>query len=163
MSIKEGFIKEIEIETKKTKQIIESFKDEHLDYSPHAKSMTVKDLASHVVELHNWIHQAATKDAFDFHVDYQKSQDNTVQEILNTLNNGLDLNKKAIESFTDEDWTKNWSLKAGDHVIATLPRVAAMRYILLNHMIHHRGQLTVYLRLLNLPVPGIYGPSADDK
>src|SRR5690606_28769782 len=153
MSIKEGFIKEIEIETKKTKQIIESFKDEHLDYSPNAKSMNVKQLASHVVELHNWIHQATSKDSFDFHVDYKKSTDNTVQEILSTLDNGLELNKKTIESFSEEDWFKIWKLKAGDHILAELPRLAAIRYILLNHLIHHRVQLTVYLLLVNIPVP----------
>lgn len=163
MSIAEGFLREIDNETKKTHQIIAQFKDEHLDYRPHAKSMTVKELSSHVIELHNWIHQATTKEVFDFHVDYKRSEDQSVEQILQTLEKGLESNKKAIESFQDEDWMKTWSLKAGDHTIASLPRIAALRYILLNHLIHHRGQLTVYLRMLDLPVPGIYGPSADDK
>ena len=69
--------------------------------------------------------------------------------------------KNIIELFLDK--SRHWTLKAGDNVISQLPRIGAVRYIITNHLIHHRGQLTVYMRMLDLPLPGIYGPSADEK
>lgn len=162
MSIKEGFLVELERETKNTERIIKRLKDEDLAYRPHEKSMSLGELINHIVELHNWVSEALTKDDFNFQTDYIPLKYNTVEEIKNSLEEGYKKNVETIKSFGDEEWFKTWTMRSGDHVIAQVPKLGALRFILNNHLIHHRGQLTVYLRLLNIPVPGLYGPSADE-
>lgn len=163
MSIKKSYLIELDHELKNTQRVLDNLSDAHLDWRPHAKSMTMGELAAHVVELHNWVAKAIAKDIFDFHVDYVPFKVSTVEELKTVLREGHAANVKAIEEMADENWFTEWSLQAGDHVIAKMPRAGAMRFIVVNHLIHHRGQLTVYMRMLDIPVPGIYGPSADDK
>lgn len=163
MSIKRRLLVELDRETQQTRRVLENLTDEHLDWRPHPKSMSVKELAGHIVELHNWVAVALPKAAFDFKEDYQAVTATSIQEIIDLLDAGYPLNKEAIETASDESWFEKWTLKAGDWEIATLPRAGAIRFIVTNHLIHHRGQLTVYLRLLDVPVPGLYGPSADEK
>ena len=124
--------------------------------------MTLGELAAHIVELHNWVSKAIPMDAFDFKTDYQPLKINSIEALKGILAKGLIENKETIEQIPEEDWLKEWVLKAGDWEIARMPKAGAVRYIITNHLIHHRGQLTVYLRLLNIPVPGLYGPSADE-
>lgn len=163
MSIQKSYLIELDHELKNTERILDSISDDHLDWRPHAKSMTMGELASHVVELHNWVAKAISKDVFDFHVDYAPLKISSINELKVILNEGHAANKKVIEDMAEDAWFTDWTLQAGDHVIARMPRAGAMRFIVTNHLIHHRGQLSVYLRLLDIPVPGIYGPSADDK
>lgn len=125
--------------------------------------MSLGELAAHVVELHNWVSKAIPKDIFDFKVDYQPLKVKSVNELKAILSEGLVANRAAIENLKEEDWFKEWALKAGDFEIARLPRKGAIRFIVNNHIVHHRGQLTVYLRLLDITVPGLYGPSADEQ
>ncbi|WP_223585103.1 DinB family protein [Sphingobacterium sp. GVS05A] len=162
MSIKKSYLIELDHETKNTKRILDRIPDEKLDWRPHEKSMTLGELAAHVVELHSWVFKAIPKDTFDFKVDYHPLKVSSVEELKLTLSEGLEKNKAAIEDIAEEDWFKDWVLKAGDYEIARLPRAGAIRFIVNNHIVHHRGQLTVYLRLLGIPVPGLYGPSADE-
>ena len=163
MSIKDGIIVEIERETANTKRILDNLSNEHWNYKPHEKSMSLGQLASHIVELHNWVHIATEKESFNFHTDYFPSQASTVEELKTILRDGLQKNKDFVNAQTDEFWLTNWVLKAGEHHISEMPKLGAFRFIITNHLIHHRGQLTVYMRLLNIPLPGIYGPSADEK
>ncbi len=163
MSIHQSLLKEIKIETEKTRAILSRLSDEHLDWKPHHKSMSVKELASHVVELHNWVGLALVKEKFDFHVDYQRPAESTIAGIRQVLEDGYQRNVDAVESLSEEQLLEGWTLAAGDHVIASMPRLGAYRFMISNHLIHHRGQLSLYLRLLDLPVPGIYGPSADES
>ena len=163
MSIKEGILAEIAHETKNTHRILDNLSNEHWDYKPHEKSMTLGELASHVVELHTWVSVAIAKDVFDFHTDYQPNTATTVEDLKTALADSLQKNTDFVNAQSDEFWLGNWKLQAGDHVLSDLPKLAALRYIITNHLIHHRGQLTVYMRMLNIPLPGIYGPSADEK
>lgn len=163
MSIKDGVLAEIEHETKSTKRILDNLTDEHWNYKPHEKSMTLGALASHVVELHSWVHLAVSKNVFDFNTDYQPCKETTIEELKTALEDNLQKNKDFVNAQTDEFWLTNWKLQAGEHVLSDLPKLAAFRYVITNHLIHHRAQLTVYMRMLNIPVPGIYGPSADEK
>lgn len=163
MSLKQAYLLEIERETANTRRMLAGIKDEHLAYQPHPKSMNLGDLAAHVVELHNWVNLVLSRDKFNFHTDYQRPVYTTAQDIQNSLDEQEKSNIAQIESMSDEDWMSMWSLVAGEHVIASMPKVGAMRYIIQNHLIHHRGQLSVYLRLNDIPVPGIYGPSADEQ
>lgn len=163
MSIKDGLLAEIEHETNNTKRVLDNLKNENWDYKPHEKSMTLGQLASHIVELHNWANLAVSKNVFDFHTDYTPSKTSSIEELKTELEASLQKNKDFVNAQTDEFWFTNWTLKAGEHTLAEMPKIGAYRFIISNHLIHHRGQLTVYMRLLNIPLPGIYGPSADEK
>lgn len=162
MAISAALIAELKHETASTRKILERLSDEHLDWRPHEKSMTLGELAAHVVELHNWSGEAISKDVFDFKVDYIPFKVTAASQLTEKLDEGIASNIAALEAIDEANWNTQWTLKAGDWVIATLPKKVAIRNIVYNHLIHHRGQLTVYLRLLNIPVPGLYGPSADD-
>lgn len=161
--IKQLLASEIKGETSNTRQVLSRFTDEHLNWRPHEKSMTVGELAAHVVELHGWLAFVVERDAFDFHKDYQRIEVKSMAQLLGLLDEGLERNLALLNGADDVDWMKDWSLKAGDHVISSSAKGKAMRFIVMNHLVHHRGQLSVYLRMLDLPVPGVYGPSADDK
>ncbi|MEJ5054088.1 DinB family protein [Sphingobacterium sp. MYb382] len=163
MSIKHSLLIELERETKNTARILERLSDEHLTWKPHVKSMSVKALANHIVNLHRWVQHVLAKPVFDLHVDFRPEIATSVEGLLTNLEASYVANKQLIEASTEEIWLEHWTMSAGEHEIVTLPKVGAMRYIVTNHLIHHRGQLTVYLRLLDIPVPGLYGPSADDS
>lgn len=163
MSIKAGILAEVIRETQNTKRILDNLTNDHWNYKPHEKSMTLGALASHVVELHSWVHLAISKDVFDFHKDYQPSKEATIEELKAALEENWQKNKDFVNAQTDEFWLSHWKLQAGEHVLSELPKLDAFRYIITNHLIHHRGQLTVYMRMLNIPLPGIYGPTADEK
>jgi uncharacterized damage-inducible protein DinB len=162
MNVKKSFLIELERETNNTGRILDRITDDHLDWRPHEKSMSVRELSAHIVQLHSWISKAIPKDVFDLKTDFQPLKIDSVSELKAILTKGLIDNKETIAQLPDDDWLKEWVLKAGDWEIARLPKGGAIRHIITNHIIHHRGQLTVYLRLLNIPVPGLYGPSADE-
>lgn len=163
MSIKQALLIELEKEKDNSKRMIERLTPEHFSWKPHTKSMSLGELSNHIVELHNWVDLVITKSSFDFHTDYVPSKCETADELIALLEKGYAVNKFAIEQMDEAVVFENWTLKAGDHVIASLPKTAAIRFIVANHLIHHRGQLSVYMRMLDIPVPGVYGPSADDK
>lgn len=163
MGIQKALLIELEREKDNTLRVLKNLRNEDFGWKPHEKSMTVGQLANHIVELHNWVDFALTKDVFDFEKDYIPSNINTVEGLIEVLNNDFEKNKKIIESMDENVVFEQWTLQSGQHIIAQLPKTGALRFIITNHLIHHRGQLTVYMRMLDIPVPGIYGPSADDK
>jgi len=163
MSIKEGILVELERETNSTKKILGRLKDEHLSFKPHPKSMSLGSLAGHVVELHNWIALALTKNDFNLQTDYKPFQPQNAEELLIALEEGFKKNEIAVNEISEEDWFSKWTFRAGNQVLGEMPKLGALRFLINNHLIHHRGQLSVYLRLLDIPVPGLYGPSADEQ
>jgi uncharacterized damage-inducible protein DinB len=103
-------------------------------------------------------------DEFDFAKgDYKPSFTKTSEELMNVFQEKIDEVVKTLENTSDEKLQQNFTIRNGDHIFPSLPRIVAIRSMALNHLIHHRGQLAVYLRLLDVPVPGLYGPSADEK
>ena len=163
MSIQKALAIEIEKETQNTLRFLQVLPENNFGYKPHEKSMTLGELANHIVELHHWVSYVFTKDVFDFHTDYIPSKLQTVKELQQALENFKTQNLEAVNALSDDEYFRTWTLKAGDHVIAEVPKAGGYRFIVTNHLIHHRGQLSVYLRLLGVPLPGIYGPSADEK
>ncbi|HLQ99608.1 MAG TPA: DinB family protein [Sphingobacterium sp.] len=161
--VKEDLLLELENETQSTLQVLESLKEEYLDWKPHEKSMSVKALATHIVDLHNWFSLVLETGELDFQSNYQPTKADTVAELIKYLNEGLGKNKRALSAIKEDDFLTPWTLKVGDQILRQMPKKDILRYVVNNHIYHHRGQLTVYLRLLNLAVPGIYGPSADEK
>ena len=164
MAIKDAFIGELKHESSLTKKIIERVPLDKKDWKPHEKSMTLGRLATHVAEIPHWISRVIIMDEFDFLVQGFSSHTAASQEELMTIFNEK-LNKAIadLETMDDESFTKIWTVRRGEQVMFNTPKKIAIRGWAINHMIHHRGQLSVYLRLLDVPVPGMYGPSADEK
>lgn len=163
MSIQKALSIEIEREKDNTLRMLKALPNEQFGWKPHEKSMSLGELANHIVELQNWFPLVLNKEVLDFKIDYIPSTLTTKEELIEVLEKGFEENKKVIASLSDDNYFSQWTLKAGDFIIAEMPKAGAIRFIITNHLIHHRGQLSVYLRLLNVPVPGIYGPSADEQ
>jgi uncharacterized damage-inducible protein DinB len=159
----EAFIAELKRESASTKRILERVPEGKFDWKPHEKSMTLGRLASHVAELPGFLNSILTMDEFDFTKGhYKPSLAKTPEELTSLFQEKLDEVIHTLENTSDEKMNANFTLRSGDHVIASVPRTVAVRAMAANHLIHHRGQIAVYLRLLDIPVPGLYGPSADE-
>lgn len=157
-----GIIHEYEAEVKSTVKMLEALKEEHKDWKPHEKSMTLGKLAEHIVVLQTWFQNSLGESAYDLQ-DAKPIEYSSFKELSDYLEKGVAENMQFVKDSNVDFWMESFTLKMGDHAILTLPRIAFLRSMLSNHLIHHRGQLSVYLRLLDIPVPGMYGPSADEK
>lgn len=161
--LSQSFIPEIKHEAGSTKRMLERVPADKFDWKPHPKSMSLGRLAAHVAELPGFLNSILTMDEFDFTKGHYKPEaPQTPEELLSVFQQKIDQVIQTLEATSDEHMQANFTLRSGDHVIASLPRKIAVRSMALNHIIHHRGQVAVYLRLLDIPVPGLYGPSADE-
>jgi uncharacterized damage-inducible protein DinB len=162
--LNQPFIEELKQEAVSTKKMLERIPNDKFDWKPHEKSRTLGQLASHIADLPGFLNSVLTMDELDFAKgDYKPYETKTPEELMNLFKEKLDEVLQTLQNTSDEKMQANFTLRSGDYVIATLPRIIAVRSMALNHIIHHRGQLSVYLRLLNIPVPGMYGPSADER
>jgi uncharacterized damage-inducible protein DinB len=166
MAIKDGMIMEVKYEGDNTRKMLERVPYEKATYKPHEKSRALANEAFHIANISPWISRILTTPELDVSVPgaFPKTElPKSSEELLALFDKNQAEALKHLESATDEAFMTPWTFRNGDHVIFTLPRVAAIRNIGLNHIYHHRGQLSVYLRLLGVPVPGMYGPSADEE
>ena len=162
--LNQALIPEFKYEAASTRKMLEKVPFEKADWKPHEKSYTLARMAGHVAEILQWMTATLTTNELDFAKgEYKPFFPTSKDELLNLFDNVYQDALSNLEQATDETLKGSWTLKRGDHVIFTLPRIAALRSFVMNHLIHHRGQLSVYLRLLDVPVPGMYGPSADEK
>jgi uncharacterized damage-inducible protein DinB len=145
-----------------TRKVIERVPEAKFGFKPHEKSMSMGQLASHIAEMPTWATTGITTDSLDLASGYKPFQPASSAELLEMFDKNVAGARNSIAGASDETFMKNWSLKRGDQTLMTMPRIAVVRSFMLNHVIHHRGQLSVYLRLNNVPVPSIYGPSADE-
>jgi len=162
--VREGMMKELQHEGSQTKRILERISIDKFDWKPHAKSKTIGELAIHVAQIPSWTSRILV--ASDFNLATFKRDVPQINSTDDLVNISAENTQKAVDDLqkaTDEDMMAMWALRAGDHVVFSLPRVASIRSMSISHLIHHRGQLSVYLRLLDIPVPGLYGPSADER
>lgn len=161
--IADALIPELKHEYASTRKILERVPFESLNWKPHEKSMTLGKLASHVATIPHWLVDIISSEEFDFlKRNYSVPEFNSSQEMLTEFDR---LTTKAIvdlQKTSDEKLRKQWTFRRGEHIILSLPKVVAIRSMSISHLIHHRGQLSVYLRLLNVAIPGMYGPSADE-
>lgn len=162
MTIIQQFSRQLEQEAQTTRKMLSIVPDDKYDWKPHTKSMTMKRLVTHIAELPSWIKMTLTTDELDFSKNPYK--------VENITNNGelLDYFERMVEegkAYLKEDYadslSENWTLRAGDTIYDVSPKVDVLR-MALSQIIHHRAQLGVYLRLLDIPIPGSYGPSADE-
>lgn len=166
MSISKSILPEFDHEMANTRKSLERVPDGKFDWKPHEKSMTLGALSSHVANIPGWTASTFVGDELDVQPEgaepYREEEAKTASELLAMFDKNAAAARAALEAATDEDWQGKWSLKMAGKTFFTLPRTAVMRGFILSHLIHHRAQLGVYLRLLDIPVPAIYGPSADE-
>lgn len=161
--LNQSIIAELKHEGTSTKRMLEKVPEEKFDWKPHEKSMSLGRLSSHVAELYGFMTSIVTMDEIDFAKGHYKAYfPKTSQELLELFKEKLDEVVQTLQETGDEEMQSPFTLRSGEHVIATLPRIVAIRSMAMNHIIHHRAQIAVYLRLLDVPVPGLYGPSADE-
>lgn len=167
MPIARTILAEFNHEMANTRKVLERIPEEHAAWKPHPKSYSLGDLAVHIAELPTWVEIALKREEFDFDPPGGKKAPtpafDTRRALLKQFDDNVTAAVGAIADTSDDDMKKKWSLKNKGVLVFSLPRVAVMRSFVMNHMIHHRGQMTVYLRLKNVPVPAIYGASADEK
>jgi uncharacterized damage-inducible protein DinB len=166
MALNEAMLLEFDREMANTRKILERVPDDKLDWKPHVKSMTMRQLALHLALFPGWAVETFEKDSVDVAPPgappYQPPVVNSRKEILEIFDRDLPKARAALAKASDADLSKVWTLLRAGKTIFSLPRSGVLRSMVMNHMIHHRAQLGVYLRLNDIPLPAIYGPSADE-
>jgi uncharacterized damage-inducible protein DinB len=167
MSYAASLLPEFDREMASTRKVLERIPDNKLDWKAHPKSNTMGWNANHLADLPGWSVSILTEPGYDFAPvggkQYQMPALKSTKEIVALFDRNVASARKAIESLKDESLGDPWTLRGGDRVIFTMPRVAVIRGFLMNHIIHHRAILSVYLRLNDIPVPALYGPSGDEQ
>lgn len=154
---------ELENEAVTTRKMLAKVPGDKFDWQPHPKSMTVRALATHIAELPTWIGMTLTTDELDFESNpYQPKQINSTEQLLEYFETCLQEGRSHIESAQEGILDKPWTLRSGKAIFLTDPKREVLR-MTFSQIIHHRAQLGVFLRLLNVPIPGSYGPSADEQ
>lgn len=163
MSLAETLTRQLQAVAAGNKKILERVPEDKLGWKPHEKSMTLGRLAMHIAELPHWVNRCLEDDHFDFSkLVYKPVIPENLAEIMSTYDSKLATAVEALSKATDEQLNANWSLRRGDAIIYEMPRKEVLHREQ-QHTVHHRGQLSVYLRLLDVPVPGLFGPSADER
>lgn len=163
MSISQLLLPEFDQEMANARKAIERVPADKLDFKPHEKSWTMIELATHLARALSWAGATLAVSEMDLSGYQPEPALESVDAVLALWDTNVADARAAIAAASDEEFMAPWTLKAGDEVYFTMPRAAVIRSFVMNHMIHHRGQLTVYLRMTGAKVPGMYGPSADES
>ncbi len=164
MRLNEYLLAELEREAKITKSILEKVPTEHLDYTPHPKSMAMGALAGHISEITGWLDLMLNAGELDFAtMNYTPPVIKENADIMKLFEENLAKGKAELANATDEKFNGTWRMRHGEHIFFELPRAEVIRTWVFSHIVHHRAQLGVYLRMLDIAVPGTYGPTADTK
>ena len=162
MQMTQVFLKELEAEASTTRKMLSRIPDSKYDWKPHEKSMTVRALATHIAELASWIPMVLHTSELDFESSpYQPEKIANTEQLLGYFEQCLAAGKAGLVAASDADLQPNWTLRSGKTVLSATTKSEFVR-IIFSQVIHHRAQMGVYLRLLNIPIPGSYGPSADE-
>lgn len=163
MGLMDSIIAEFDSEVATTRRVLERVPADKLDWRPHPKSFTLGQLAFHVAQTPGGVSRMAMEDVFTMPEGFKQDPPTTVEQILATLDEGSAAARKRLAEIDDARAMGNWSFVQDGQTMMTIPRIGVIRMIMLNHWYHHRGQLTVYLRQLDVPLPSVYGPSADEN
>jgi uncharacterized damage-inducible protein DinB len=166
MAMKDALLAEYDHEMATTRRLLERLPESALGWKPHDKSMTLGQLAGHIANIPHWC--SAILDRADFDLagagpDARPRTPESVAAVLSDFDSKVGQARNSLAGASDPEMGTPWSLKRAEFVIFTMPRVSALRSFVMNHIIHHRGQLSVYLRLQDVPLPPIYGPTADEQ
>ena len=154
-------LKEMDEEAQSTRKMLAIVPNDKYDWQPHPKSMTIRRLVTHIAELPSWVVTALTTNELDLSTDYAPTEINNTEDLLACFEKNLAEGKAHLEKANDELLQEPWTLKNGDQVYMALTKYETIRHAF-SQNVHHRAQLGVFLRLLNIPIPGSYGPSADE-
>lgn len=166
MAMNEALLAEFDMEIAGARKTLERVPFAKADWRPHPKSWPLVSLATHVARLPGWAKETLTQDALDMAAGNPEEWSKVAAshaELMALFEKNVAAGRAALAATTDATFFLPWSLKSGDTVHFTMPRVAVLRSFVLSHLIHHRAQLGVYLRMLDVPVPALYGPSADEQ
>jgi uncharacterized damage-inducible protein DinB len=164
MTIAQQMHAELQQEGIATRKILAQVPIDKKDWKPHEKSMALGSLARHIAEIYGWPKETILMDELDFSkMDFTPKVLNSNEELLALFDKCMATASEILETATDEDLAKPWTMRNGDIIYFTIPKAEVMRTWVLNHSVHHRAQLGVYLRLLGIALPGTYGPSADEQ
>lgn len=162
MAIKDGLLAEFDHEMGVTRRLLDRLPDDKLAWKPHERSMSLGGLATHIANLPNWTAPIMSESGFDMAAAPPNRVPHTSRAaVLADFDNAAGDARRLLDK-TDAEYFAPWTLRRGAQQIFTMPRVGALRSFVISHTIHHRGQLSVYLRLNDVPVPAMYGPSADE-
>lgn len=162
MTTIDALVQELEQEAQTTKRVLERVPDSKLGWKPHDTSMTLGQLALHIATTPGGVAEMVQHDSVPVPEFTQPAASSTA-ELISTLEESVAKAKEVLRGFDDRTLAATWKVVDGDRELMAMPRIAVLRSIMLNHWYHHRGQLSVYLRQLGVPVPSIYGPSADEN
>ena len=168
MPISAALLPEFDHEMANTRRTLERVPDTAFDWTPHEKSYSMQALVSHLANLPSWTAVTIEQDSIDMAPPDGSEPPRTeavtsTAQVLETFDANVTAARAVIEGASDEKLMETWSLLNGGEVMFAMPKVAVLRSFIMNHMIHHRAQLTVYLRMNDVPVPALYGPSADEQ
>jgi uncharacterized damage-inducible protein DinB len=161
LTISQTLLPQFDLEMESTRKLLACIPEDKFAWKPHDKSMTLGRLASHIAEMAHWAVETIGKDKLELTPGTKPFFAESKAELISVLEKNAAEAHTAIAGATDPQLLQNWSLVYGGQTVFTMPRIAVLRGPVLSHIIHHRGQLTVYLRLNNVPIPGMYGPTAD--
>ena len=162
MPLNQALLPEFDHEMANTRKSLERVPDGKLAWKPHSKSMSLGGLGTHLATINHWAEAIIGQESFDVKNAPPYPELKSRAQMVEAFDKNVATARKAIAGASDEQLMKPWSLQSGGKTVFTLPRIAVLRSFIMNHVIHHRAQLGVYLRLNDVPVPSIYGPSADE-
>ena len=162
MTLKDGLLAEFDHEMGTTRRLLERVPDDRLAWKPHEKSMAIGELASHLGNVPNWGATILKEESFDLAAAPPNQEPRTSRAAILALFDESTGRTRILMDRSDAEYVAKWTLKRGDQVLFVMPRIAAFRSFVLYHSVHHRGQLSVYLRMNGVPLPPIYGPTADE-
>ena len=163
MALIDGMLQEFEQETQTTRRVLERVPDNQLAWRPHEKARTLGELALHVAMVPGGVAELVASPSPAQAPQFTDPSPKNASELIPALDQSIAKAKQVLGGMDDATLTATWRLMQGDRELLAVPRVAMLRSVMLNHWYHHRGQLTVYLRELGVPIPSIYGPSADEN
>lgn len=163
MPLVDVLLPEFDREMSTTRKLLERVPDDNLDWKPHTKSFSIGALAAHLANLAGWGEVTLNQTEFDVGGGQPPTAPPSRSELLSTFDRNVAATRAALAGKSDAELAGNWTLKRQGQTIFSMPKTTVWRSFVLNHLIHHRGQLSVYLRLREVPVPSIYGPSADES
>ena len=162
MAIIDGMLQELEMEAQTTRRVLERVPDDKLAWRPHARARTLGELALHIAQVPGNVAQIAAQSPVQA-PKFSDPSPRRASELIPALDQSIAKAKSVLGGMDDAAMMSTWRMMNGDRELLAIPRIAFLRSVLLNHWYHHRGQLTVYLKELDVPIPSVYGPSADEN
>lgn len=163
MSVNKQLIAELKQEAANTRKLLQLVPIDNSNWKPHDKSMAIGRLAEHIAEIPGWTALTLLSDEINFaNFKNERRPVNTVEDLLAIHDENVAQAVSVLENFDENRYTEMWTMRTGEHIHFTLPKGAVLRTFAFSHLYHHRAQLGVYLRLLDIPIPGMYGPTADE-